>query len=321
LLKHAAVTCIDRITEKYGKKEPSKVTHAAQIVASASCIGQEDDRIRINGVLCLASMVEVLGQAMIPALPEVLNRSLSLLEISMESNKLNTRLHDAVFTLFSSLFVHLPYMVSASHLDRLLVLSFKSAATEDLDNDNRQESLRFMARKVDMGSTFASIDRNWEQAVKAGPAATREVLEAVSLSIEKHPKSATMKNLSVLTSILFRVFDLRREQLSLSTKSVFDTSDLEEVEDLVNDVTIKMIYKLNDTMFRPIFSKLVEWATALPKKDTQGSLARLTTFYRFLQVFFSTLQVRSPQILLNPYSRNKKTNIIFSPSSPATPAT
>lgn len=305
LLKHAAVTCIDRITEKYGKKEPSKVTHAAQVVASASCIGQEDDRIRINGVLCLASMVEVLGQAMIPALPEVLNRSLSLLEISMESNKLNTRLHDAVFTLFSSLFVHLPYMVSASHLDRLLVLAFKSAATEDLDNDNRQEALRFMARKVDMGSTFASIDRNWEQAVKAGPAATREVLEAVSLSIEKHPKSATMKNLSVLTSILFRVFDLRREQVSLSTKSVFDTSDLEEVEDLVNDVTIKMIYKLNDTMFRPIFSKLVEWATALPKKDTQGSLARLTTFYRFLQVFFSTLQVRFPQILLNPYSRSK----------------
>lgn len=242
---------------------------------------------------------------MIPALPEVLNRSLSLLEISMESNKLNTRLHDAVFTLFSSLFVHLPYMVSASHLDRLLVLAFKSAATEDLDNDNRQEALRFMARKVDMGSTFASIDRNWEQAVKAGPAATREVLEAVSLSIEKHPKSATMKNLSVLTSILFRVFDLRREQVSLSTKSVFDTSDLEEVEDLVNDVTIKMIYKLNDTMFRPIFSKLVEWATALPKKDTQGSLARLTTFYRFLQVFFSTLQVRFPQILLNPYSRSK----------------
>lgn len=305
LLKHAAVTCIDRITEKYGKKEPSKVTHAAQVVASASCIGQEDDRIRINGVLCLASMVEVLGQAMIPALPDVLNRSLSLLEISMENNKLNTRLHDAVFTLFSSLFVHLPYMVSASHLDRLLVLSFKSAATEDLDNDNRQEALRFMARKVDMASTFASIDRNWDQAVKAGPAATREVLEAVSLSIEKHPKSATMKNLSVLTSILFRVFDLRREQVALSTKSVFDTSDLEEVEDLVNDVTIKMVYKLNDTTFRPIFARLVEWATALPKKDTQGSLARLTTFYRFLQVFFSTLQVRFLQTLLKPYSRSE----------------
>ncbi|KAL6235877.1 U3 small nucleolar RNA-associated protein 10 [Aspergillus navahoensis] len=290
LLKHAAVTCIDRITEKYGKKEPSMVTSAAQVVASASCIGQEDERIRINGVLCLASMVEVLGQAMIPALPEVLSRSLALLELSLENDKVNARLHDVVFTLFSALFVHLPYMVSASHLDRLLVLSFKSAASdEDLDNDNRQEALRFMARKVDMAVTLASIERNWTQAVSAGPSATREVLDAISLSIEKHPKSATMKNLSVLTTILFRAFDLRREQ-GQSPKSAFDTSDLEEIEDLVNDVTIKMIYKLNDTTFRPIFIKLVEWATGLPKKDTQGGLARLTTLYRFLQVFFGTLQ-------------------------------
>ncbi|KAL4998400.1 U3 small nucleolar RNA-associated protein 10 [Aspergillus recurvatus] len=290
LLKHAAVTCIDRITEKYGKKEPSMVTSAAQVVASASCIGQEDDRIRINGVLCLASMVEVLGQAMIPALPEVLNRSLALLELSLKKNKVNVRLHDAVFTLFSALFVHLPYMVSASHLDRLLVLSFKSAASdEDLDNENRQEALRFMARKVDMAVALASIERNWTQAVSAGPPATREVLDVISLSIEKHPKSATMKNLSVLTTILFRAFDLRREQ-GQSPNSAFDTSDLEEIEDLINDVTIKMIYKLNDTTFRPIFIKLVEWATGLPKKDTQGGLARLTTFYRFLQVFFGTLQ-------------------------------
>ncbi|KAL5044710.1 U3 small nucleolar RNA-associated protein 10, partial [Aspergillus fruticulosus] len=290
LLKHAAVTCIDRVTEKYGKKEPSMVTSAAQVVASASCIGQEDDRIRINGVLCLASMVEVLDQAMIPALPEVLSRSLALLELSLENNKVNARLHDAVFTLFSALFVHLPYMVSASHLDRLLVLSFKSAASdEDLDNENRQEALRFMARKVDMAVALASIERNWTQAVSAGPSATREVLDAISLSIEKHPKSATMKNLSVLTTILFRAFDLRREQ-GQSPNSAFDTSDLEGIEDLINDVTIKMIYKLNDTTFRPIFIKLVEWATGVPKKDTQGGLARLTTFYRFLQVFFGTLQ-------------------------------
>ncbi|KAL4908457.1 hypothetical protein BDW74DRAFT_100891 [Aspergillus multicolor] len=290
MLKHGAVTCIDRITEKYGKKEPSMVTSAAQVVASAACIGQEDERIRINGVLCLASMVEVLGQAMIPALPEVLSRSLSLLELSLENNKVNARLHDAIFTLFSALFVHLPYMVSASHLDRLLVLSFKSASSEeDLDNDQRQEALRFMARKVDMAVTFASIDRNWTQAVSAGPSATREVLEAVSLSVEKHPKSATMKNLSILTIILFRAFDLRREQ-SQFPKSAFDASDIEEIEDFVNDVTIKMIYKLNDTTFRPIFARFVEWATGLPKKDTQGGLARLTTLYRFLQVFFGTLQ-------------------------------
>lgn len=293
LLKHAAVSCVDRITDKYGRKDPSKVIDAARVVASGACIGQEDDRIRIMGVLCLASMAEVLGEAMIPALPEALSRSLALLELSLEEGKENSRLHDAVFSLFSALFVHLPFMISASHLDKIILLSFKSAEAdiEESSDDSRQEALRLMARKVDLAATFAAVDRNWQAAVAAGPDATRETLEAVSLAIEKHPKSATMKNLPILSNILFKVFDLRREQVALGAQTAFDLSDLDEIEELLNDVTIKMIYKLNDTTFRPMFSKLLEWATAgLPKKDAQGNLARLTTFYKFLQVFFGTLQ-------------------------------
>ncbi|KAG2417997.1 hypothetical protein HFD88_001097 [Aspergillus terreus] len=291
LLKHAAVACIDRITEKYGKKDPSKVIPASKAIAGQSCIGQEDDRIRIMGVLCLASMAEVLGQAMIPALPDALNRSLSLLEVSMEAGKENARLHDAVYSLFSALFVHLPYMISASHLDQILLLSFRSAGSEELEDESRQEALRLMARKADLAATFGVVNRNWTQAVAAGPEATKETLETLSLAIEKHPKSATMKNLPVLTEILFKAFDLRREQVALGSKAKFDADDLEEAEEIVNDVTIKMIYKLNDSTFRPIFTKLFDWATTgISKKDRHGDVSRLTTFYKFLEVFFGTLQ-------------------------------
>ncbi|PLB41036.1 snoRNA-binding rRNA-processing protein UTP10 [Aspergillus candidus] len=291
LLKHAAVACIDRIAEQYGKKDPSKVIRAAQVIASDSCIGQEDDRIRVMGVLCLASMAEVLGQSMIPALPEALRRSLALLELSLEEDKANSRLHDAVYSWFSALFVHLPYMVSSGYLDKLLILSFKSANSEGNEDESRQEALQLMARKADLAATLGAVDRNWQHAVAAGPTATKETLEIVSLAIEKHPKSATAQNLTALTNLLFKVFDLRREQVSLGAKATLDTSDLDEVEETLNEVMIKMIYKLNDTAFRPIFTKLLEWATTgLTKKETQGNLSRLTTFYKFLQTFFGTLQ-------------------------------
>lgn len=293
LLKHAAVACIDRIADKYGRKDPSKVMDAAKVVASESCIGLEDGRIRIMGVLCLASLAEVLGQAMIPALPETLKRSLDLLELSLEEGKENSRLHDAVFSLFSALFINLPFMVSEAHLDKILILSFKSA-NSDLDessDDSRQETLRLMARKLDVGTTFAAIDRNWQHATQAGPIATKEALEVVRLAIEKHPKSATIKNVGVLSNVLFKAFDLRREQVVLGSEAAFDASDLEEVEETVNQVAINMIYKLNDTTFRPIFVKFIEWATTgLPTKDVQGRMSRLTTLYKFLQVFFGTLK-------------------------------
>lgn len=294
LLKHAAVACIDRITEKYGRKDPSKVIAAAQVVASPSCLGESDERIRIMGVLCLASMAEVLGQAMIPALPNALSQSLSLLELSLTPGKENSRLHDAVFSLFSALFVNLPFMMSASHLDKILLLAFKStnAELEDSSEDSRLETLRLMAsRKMDMTATLGAIDRNWQQAVAAGPTATNEVLEILNLAVEKNTKAVVVKNVGVLSNILFKAFDLRREQVALGDRANFDATDLDEAEGALNDVTIKMIYKLNDSTFRPIFIKFVEWATnGAPKKDEQGRVSRLTTFYKFLQGFFGTLQ-------------------------------
>lgn len=295
LIKHAAVACIDRITEKYGRKDPSKVITAAKVVASKSCLGQSDERIRIMGVLCLASMAEVLGQAMIPALPDTLSQSLALLEHSLTPSKENSRLHDAIFSLFSALLVNLPFMISAAHLDKILILSFKStgADLEDSSDENRLETLRLMAsRKMDLNATLGAIDRNWEQAVQAGPIATGEILEVLSLAVEKHPKSAIVNSVNLLSKILFKAFDLRCNQTALGDRSNFDDSDLNEVETALNDVTIKMIYKLNDSTFRPLFLKFVEWATTgASKKDESAQMSRLTTFYKFLQVFFGTLKV------------------------------
>ncbi|KAJ5623539.1 hypothetical protein N7490_012144 [Penicillium lividum] len=292
MLKHAAVACIDRITEKYGRKDPSKVITAARVVASESCLGYDDDRIRIMGVLCLASMAEVLGQAMIPALPDTLKQSVKLLELSLVPGKENSRLHDAVFSLFSALLDHLPFMISAATLDQILLLSFKStnASLDDSSEDSREETLRLMAaRKMDLTATLGAIDRNWQNAVKAGPTATTEVLQVLSLAVEKNPKSTVANNIGVLTTILFKAFDLRREQTALGDRAQFDAGDLDEAETTMHDVTIKMIYKLNDSTFRPLFIKMVEWATSA-QKDEQAQLSRLTTFYKFLQVFFGTLQ-------------------------------
>lgn len=216
--------------------------------------------------------------------------------MSLVSGKENSRLHDAIYTLFSALFVHLPFMISAGHLDKVLLLSFKSADAdiEESSDESRQESLRLMARKVDVSATLGAVDRNWQRAVETGPIAVNEILEVVTIAVEKHPKSVIAKNIGILTKILFKAFDLRREQTALGDKAIFESTAIDEAESALNDVTIKMIYKLNDSTFRPIFLRFVEWATTgAPKKDEQAQVSRLTTFYKFLEVFFGTLQVSS----------------------------
>jgi U3 small nucleolar RNA-associated protein 10 len=56
-------------------------------------------------------------------------------------------------------------------------------------------------------------------------------------------------------------------------------------------VALKMIYKFNDAAFRPIFVRLMEWASSgLPKKDSAGRILRLQSVFAFLAVFFGNLK-------------------------------
>lgn len=171
LLKHAAVACIEKISEKYGKKDLDKVVEAATIISGDKCIGETDNRIRVMGLLCIASMVEVATDAIIPILPVALPRSLALLEVSMEPKEGNPQLHDAAYSVLSALLVHVPWMVSAEYLDRILQLSAKSAyaALSEDAHENRREALQLFAKKVEMQQVFGAVERNWTFATTQGP--------------------------------------------------------------------------------------------------------------------------------------------------------
>ncbi|EED21107.1 SSU processome component Utp10, putative [Talaromyces stipitatus ATCC 10500] len=293
LLKHAAIACIDRIAEKYGRKNPGMVLPAATVISSDSCLGQEDNRVRVMALLCLASMAEVLGEGVIPALPEMLKKSLALLESSMEGETVNEQLHNAVYSLLSALLIQVPFMLSGKTLDTILRLSFKSAQLElsDEGEEARHDTMKLIAKKFDVKESYGAIERNWTIATTSGPVATKEALETVSLAIEKHPKLATAKNVRILLKLLYRAFDLRREQLPSESDSQFEETQLQAIEELVSNVAIKMIFKLNDTIFRPLFMEIVEWATnGVSTTDDKGRVLRLTSFYKFLQKFFGTLK-------------------------------
>jgi U3 small nucleolar RNA-associated protein 10 len=94
----------------------------------------------------------------------------------------------------------------------------------------------------------------------------------------------------ILSSIFLNAFDLRR-QWSLSSEDDLPIESIDEIENSVNSVALKMIYKFNDSTFRPIFGKLIEWASSgLPKKDRTGRILRLQSVYAFLALFFDSLK-------------------------------
>lgn len=123
--------------------------------------------------------------------------------------------------------------------------------------------------------------------------AVKDYLEILGLAIDRQPNSTIVKSSEILGDLLLQVFDLRRTQLSPPTIESYDQSEIDQVEGAVNDCAIAMVYKLNDATFRPLFLRILEWATTPTTKGDNGTLHRQITLYTFLARFFYMLKVIS----------------------------
>lgn len=121
----------------------------------------------------------------------------------------------------------------------------------------------------------------------------KEYFFTFRLIIERKPKSAIVKQSEILSDILIKAFDLRRKQFSPNTAHSFSDDEVEDVEAVIFSSAVAMVYKLSDATFRPMFSKMWEWATnpAL-EADKSATQHRRTTLYTFLGVFFDMLKAR-----------------------------
>jgi U3 small nucleolar RNA-associated protein 10 len=118
-----------------------------------------------------------------------------------------------------------------------------------------------------------------------------EYLDVLGLAIDKHPKTSISKNAALLANILMKVLDLRRQKHTGNETSADTQQQIDAIEASVNEKALKMIYKLNDASFRPIFVQFVEWASSgLPTSDESGRSLRQYALYGFLETFFDNLK-------------------------------
>ncbi|KAK4163476.1 hypothetical protein QBC43DRAFT_239171 [Cladorrhinum sp. PSN259] len=291
--KHTAVTCVDKISEKYGKKDLDAVAAAAETIAGDHCLGQSSQTLRVMALLCLASLVDVLQDGIVPVLPVAIPKALSYLEDSLKGETANVELHDAAYAFLAALAQHIPYMISGAYLDRLLACSNTSAATElnAESNSNRLHCLQFLAKLVDAKTMYLALEKNWLHATNAGFSAISEYLRILGMALDKHTKAVVSKNVATLSTIFINTMDLRRNMAIGECKAALADDELAQIETMVGEDALKMIYKLNDAAFRPVFSELTEWSfSGLPKNDVAGKTLRLLSVYGFFHTFFDSLK-------------------------------
>ncbi|KAL9095081.1 MAG: hypothetical protein Q9165_002684 [Trypethelium subeluteriae] len=288
--KATAISCIGNIVDKCGKKYSEAALSSAEAIASDQALGNDNDGIKIISLLNLAGMVEELQDDFIPLLPQILSKGFEVLESTLSAEESNLQLHDAVFRMITAVTDRLPFMLSGKHLDSALALSFRSATASDecRTSESRQEFADLLPKKSGLKELLSALDRTWHNAVEAGSEAIEEFLTILRLAISGSQNPQVVKNSSILFGLFLKIFDLRVLIRSRNTNE-FSEERIAYFESLICESALAMVYKINDTIFRPFFVRLVESASENQAQKDIKTLRSITLF-SFCERLFDSLK-------------------------------
>lgn len=286
-LKADALCCINAVTIKYGKQEPFIVAGLANAVISTGGLKSSDDGLRVLSLVCLTSMTSCLGGRIVPVLPKTVPFALDQLRASIHEDTAHEMVHNSVFAFLDELVKTVPSFM-ASYLLRLLPLAYGSAGSSEFDDETatgvRRDLLRSIATSMDAKTVMSALLKTWAEAVKEGTTAIDEILSTVEKIIDRATKSTVQKMHTALLQFLLLAFDIRRT-------SNFDDEDIKHLEERTLKVALQMVYKLNDTVFKPMFLRMLEWAAEdLRECDPEGRCKRLSVFWDLLTMLCDNLK-------------------------------
>lgn len=278
-LKLQCLLCSDAIILKCGKQEPKTVSDLATAIVGNGALKSGKKPLQVAALVSLSSSVGCLGGRIIPLIPQSVPYALGLLNDDAASE-----LYTAAFAYLDELIQAVPSFMS-SHLPALLLASAK-ATTLDLTEDTdevKADLLDSVAEHTELKNILRVISNIWDTVVKSGEEALTELVTVLKTVVTRSTKSQVQKQNHDIKDFLLKALDLRR------TASL-DDEDTDSVEQLILETTLQVIYKLNDVLFRPIFTDILDWAAVKTKKDPSSRERRLVTFWNFMYTLSENLK-------------------------------
>ncbi|KAF2726237.1 hypothetical protein K431DRAFT_214057 [Polychaeton citri CBS 116435] len=276
--RRAAVSIIDTISEKFGKADLERTTEAARVVAGSQALASADTNLRLLSMLTLATLVEVLGEASMPILPEVTSIVLGYLEDNSKSDvgdDLRVGVCRAAIAFMSATLDNLPWLTGQRTVEKAMTLAVQMSS----EIDNAGDFFSLVAKRVDPAVCFGALNNVLTECKNVEAFTT--VMETFIVAVKHHPKKVITTNAQRVLPILLSAFDAPRLSLLRREEAPAETSDL------ANQAAMDVVLKLNDTTFRPFFIRLVEWAK---ESNVDLVVVREQSVYSFATVLSEQLR-------------------------------
>lgn len=291
-LVQASLACVNRIDEMYGRKSPDVIVSVVKNITKHGLNAFGFHQKMLEGViLTIASIVEVAREGVIPFASDIISQVLSVFPVSAEGVN-SPSLFGALCTLWSALFSNVAFVISQEQVTQILnaVLVGNKESTLRESSDDLALSLETMAKSVDLEILIRASMAVLKMQTKLEGDITATVLNMVGHALETSSKTTVAKQAEAL-SRLFQ-FVLETEAAIKTQRSSDETTA--NLSRKIKDVSIKFIYKINDTVFRPIFESWIDWATSPDSTAGTGhpvmSEQRQIALFELLVHFFDTLK-------------------------------
>ncbi|KAI9591544.1 hypothetical protein BDF19DRAFT_454726 [Syncephalis fuscata] len=292
--KQTALVSLALLVKHFGRTDPTAFIDVLAVITGEWALGHENRQVAASSIICLSVYCRELGPRVVPLLPKFMPIVVNYME--QQSTATATAMDTSTETQSTTL-MRLSLLglidVMARHMSVFMGPYLPSILRHLLDpsvvgGHGDQVSIRAhlviqqLALHVPPRLLLAPTFDIYTSLIDNGTPSLLAYYQFLGKVIEVMDRNTLQQHYKPIFKFFLQLFDIRRV-------NSFDSKTCDQLETSVINAFLQMVMKLNETMFKPIFLKAVEWAMGVhvPVSD---QIPRQKFFYRFIDQLLDQLK-------------------------------
>ncbi|KAG1143849.1 hypothetical protein G6F37_000325 [Rhizopus arrhizus] len=292
--KQSALLCIASLAKTLGSVYPGQFSDAIPVIIGPDGLQSSNAQLQTSSLVCLTVICQEIGPRAVPHLPKLMPVVINILDLTVNAESPNTLLQLSVVSALETIVQVLPHFISP-YIIKLLsgllnpsIYAFDAAQAQKAVIEAKSKNvLSLIATNVPPRVLLNPLFSYFETALKNGKNSALAFCSIVSQTIRTMTRDVMTSHYKQLFKFFLIAFDIRRT-------GGFSDEDVEEVEGSVITAFLDLVMKLNETLFKPLFLKVVDWATNELAVDnaevSEDQHKRVLFFYKLTDALLEKLK-------------------------------
>ncbi|KAJ3071130.1 HEAT repeat-containing protein 1 [Podochytrium sp. JEL0797] len=292
-LKIASFECINSMIVKFAAVEPQVFAAVLPILTEDGILASESRQIRLASLECIGSCISTLGPRLIPYIKKIMTGVFDILK-QLGQDLAVDQLCVVALNVADLAISVMPQFLSP-FIQEILQSMFlpydQLTGSKEILNkfrNTKRDISTNISKKIPVRTLIPILSTQVSSCFKLGVAATLELFEVTSMTISNMEKGDLVVFLNDLVKFFLSSFEFRKKH-----HAKFSESEIDKVESAIISAFLQLVLRLNESHFKPMFFKIVDWAF-----NATGGKENVLFLYRLVVNLLDKLKtIFSPYVL------------------------